>query len=92
MLQEKYIDYESAFIRLDLERLSERREQLVENFAKSSIESKKFHTFFKLRNTTHQMNLRKPDMYKTTRARTERLKNSSILAMQRLLNKQNRKL
>ena len=90
VLQDKYIDYESSLVKLDLQSLSERREKLLENFAKSSIENRKLHTYFKLRNTTHEMNLRDPDLYRTTMAKTERYRNSSILAMQRLLNKRNR--
>ena len=90
VLQEKYSDYKSALIQLNLETLSERREKLLEKFATTSIANRKLHEYFNIRKTTHQMKLRDPDFYRTTRARTERFRTSSILSMQRLLNKRKR--
>ena len=90
VLQEKYCDYESALIKLNLETLSERREKLLEIFAKTSIANKKLHQYFHTRKTTHQMKLKDPNFYRTTRARTEQFRGSSILSMQRLLNKRKR--
>ena len=86
VLGHKYHDYESALLRLDLVKLSERRIQLMTKFAKSSIENRKLDKYFILRKSDHPMDLRKPEKYKVTRTNTERFKNSSIPYMQKLLN------
>ena len=90
VLKEKYSDYRSALLQLGLETLEEGRTSLMARFAKSSIENGKLHNFFKERETTHPMELRDPDLYRTTKAHTERFRNSSILAMQRILNEKHR--
>ena len=89
VLGHKYQDYESALRMLDLVKLSERRIQLMTNFAKSSIENRKLDKYFILRKSDHPMDLRKPEKYKVTRTNTERFKNSSIPYMQNLLNQLN---
>ena len=60
------------------------------SFAKSSIENGKIHNFFRERETTRPMELRDPDLYRTTKAHTERFRNSSKLALQRILNEKHR--
>ena len=86
VLGDKYIDYKSALIKLDLDTLSVRREKLMIKFAKTSIDNRKLHTFFRKRKITHEMNTRNSETFEVTRANTERFKNSSIIHMQRLLN------
>ena len=88
VLREQYKDYEHAMILLDLVTLEKRREQLSLRFVESSIKNGKLNGFFKLRKTEHQMELRNPELYRTTKANTERFCNSSILrlAMERQLN------
>ena len=88
VLKEKYEDYTSALLKLNLETLSSRREKLMIKFGKTSIENRKLHTLFPLRKTEHNMLLRNPNIYRVTKANTQRFYNSSILHIQRLLNKE----
>ena len=48
MLGKRYKDYESALVLVDLENLSERREQLCLKFAKKCLENKKTENLFPL--------------------------------------------
>ena len=86
VLREKYKDYESALRLLDLDTLEKRGEHISLRFVEYSIKNNKLNEFFKLRETEHQMDLRNPELYRTTKAKTERFRKSSILAMQRQLN------
>ena len=88
VLKEKYKDYNSALLNLNLETLSSRRDKLMMKFGKTSIENGKLHKFFPLRNTEHNMLLRDPDIYRVTKAHTQRFYHSSILHIQRLLNQE----
>ena len=65
ILKEKYVDYNSALRTLGLSTLEDRRTHLMTTFAESSIENGKLHNYFKLRETTHQMILKKTDLDKT---------------------------
>ena len=86
MLQEQYRGYRNALNRLELETLGERRENLCLNFALKCAKNPKTINMFPRKNKQHGMNTRNPDEFKVQFANTERLKNSSILYMQRLLN------
>ena len=86
VLRDKYTNYETALINLDLEDLGVRRHNLMLKFAKDGIETGILKKYFPERNTVHNMELRHPDKYRTTKVHTERLKNSSIPFMQRQLN------
>ena len=44
---------------------------------------------FPLNKKKHEMKKRKPDLYKVNFANTERLKNASVITMQKLLNQEN---
>ena len=71
VLRDSYYDYESALLRLDLEKLDTRRQKLMLKFAKNGIANRKLNDLFKLRQTTHNMQQRHPDAYRTTKAHTE---------------------
>ena len=86
VLQEKYHDYTSALDVLGLETLEKRRDKLMTRFAENCIKNGQLNNLFKLRKKEHDMELRNPEIYKVTKARTERLYKSSIPYMQRLLN------
>ena len=86
MLGKRYKDYESALELVDLENLSERREQLCLKFAKKCLENKKTENLFPVNKNTHNMKSRMTEKFKVKFAHTERLKQSSIPYMQRLLN------
>ena len=86
MLGKKYQDYESALMLVDLENLNERRENLCLKFAKKCLQNEKTENLFPLNKNTHNVKTRMTDKFKVKFANTERLKQSSIPYMQRLLN------
>ena len=87
ILKDEYKSYENALNLLDLEPLFERREILCYNFAKKCLNNPKMKHFFRLKNKEHQMKTRKSEKFEVDMARTERLKKSPIIHMQKLLNK-----
>ena len=86
ILQEKYNGYKNALNKLDLESLSERRELLCLKFAQKCVKNNKTKNMFPLNNKYHNMNTRNTDKYQVQHANTGRLKDSSIIYMQNLLN------
>ena len=86
VLRYQYTNYETALIKLDIEELGLRRHNLMLKFAKDGIETGILGNYFPEKNTVHNMELRHPHKYRTTKVHTERLKNSSIPFMQRQLN------
>ena len=86
ILQENYQSYKKALIKLDIETLEDRREQLCLNFARKCVKNRKMNKMFPLNDKKHEMITRDNEKYKVQFANTERLKNSSIIYMQRLLN------
>ena len=81
ILQGAYESYQQALDDLNLQTLSGRRENLCLKFAKKCIKHEKAKDLFPL-NLDH----RNKDKYKVQFARTDRLKDSSIPQLQRLLN------
>ena len=57
------------------------------HIAKNSIEYEIFNDLFPKKVTHHKMKKRKGDLFKVNRAFTNRYKNSPIVTMQRMLNK-----
>jgi len=86
ILKDGYKSYENALQVLELESLFNRPEILCYNFAKKCLNNPKMKHFFKLKNKKHQMETRKSEKYQVFKARTDRLKKSSIIYMQKLLN------
>ena len=80
ILKEDYTTYEEALELLMLAKLSERREKLSLKFAKSCVKNDLTSDLFPL----NQYNKR--EKYKVTFAHTDRLKNSAVPYLQRLLN------
>ena len=85
-MQENYQSYKKALIKLDIETLEDRREQLCLNFARKCVKNKKMNKMFPLNDKKHEMVTRDNEKYRVQFANTERLKNSSIIYMQGLLN------
>ena len=85
ILQDSYQSYENALETLDLENLTERRMNLCLNFAKRCLKFEKTLDMFPLNelNTNHT---RSHEKFRVKHAKTDRLKNSAIPQMQRLLN------
>ena len=88
IMQEKYVSYENALSKLDLENLVDRRESLCLQFAKKCLRNDKMKDLFRENNKVHNMKTRFEEFYKIDHARTGRLMNSPIIYMQRLLNGQ----
>ena len=84
ILKNSYISYKQALLDLDLEDLSERRNQLCKVFAQKSATNQSLD--FKLNNKLHFMQLRKPELFEVSHCRTERYKKSAMPHMERLLN------
>ena len=87
ILEEDYGSYENALKKLNIESLDARRKQLTLNFAKNSIEDGIFNDLFPKKVTNHKMRKRKSEFFKVNHAFTNRYKNSPIVTMQRMLNK-----
>ena len=86
MLGEKYTDYENGLMKVDLDKLNDRREHLCLKFAKNCINNEKTKDLFKMNEKTHNMEARNTEEFQVNHANTGRLKDSSIPYMQRLLN------
>ena len=70
-----------------METLDERREQLCLKFARKSAKHPKFKHVFPRNLKSHNMNTRNPESFKVSQAFTERYMKSSVIYMQKLLNK-----
>ena len=86
ILGEKYCEYKNALYILDLDTLQDRRKQLCLTFAQKCLRNKKTQQMFPLNTNTHSMNNRNTEKFHVQHANTGRLKDSSIIYMQHLLN------
>ena len=86
ILGQSFDDYEEALEKVDLNSLKARREVLTTNFAKKCVKTKKTEKMFPVREKVHNMNIRSEEHYQVDFANTNRLKNSAIPSMQRMLN------
>ena len=86
ILREKYKNYDNALLLLNLETLEKRRQDLCLKFAKSGSKSDKLCDLFPMNDKTHHMQTREDDKFKVKFANTDRLKHSSIITMQNMLN------
>ena len=84
ILQEQYEDYPQALKFVGLQTLEERRTHLSRNFAKNCVKNKKMPHMFPL-NPNHS-NTRAHEKFFVQHASTDRLRDSAIPYMQRLLN------
>ena len=84
ILKNNYLDYSSALETCSLPTLKERRITLCKFFAKKCVKNAKTSDMFPMKENNH--NLRQPEKYIVYPANTNRLANSAIPCMQRLLN------
>ena len=91
ILQDDYISYDSALQKTDLQTLDERREILCLKFAKTCLKHDDMKNIFPVNHNLSSAVTRNPAKFKVHHANTERLKNSSIIHMQNLLNEDDRK-
>ena len=73
-------------MKMPLESLKYRREELCINFAKKCLKNEKNKDIFPIRSKKHEMETIDEEKYVVYHANTERMKKSSIPYMQRLLN------
>ena len=86
VLKQEYKDYETALLKLNLQSLEQRRKELCLNFSKDSIKYETLSDLFPTNDQTRET--RNPEKYKVMHANTYRLRNSSIIYMQNLLNEE----
>ena len=84
VLANSYTNYESALLRLNIERLDVRREKLCLSFALKCACSHRFKHMFPL-NPTTRSNMRKSKTYMEPKCNTSRFFNSTIPYLARLL-------
>ena len=85
-MKEKYNNYEDSLRILNLDSLEIRRNYLHLKFAQSGIKNDKLNDLFPLNEKNHKMQTRNNEKYEVMFANTNRLKNSSIITMQNMLN------
>ena len=85
ILKGEYESYNDALLKCNLSTLSERRTQMCLTFAKKCDKTDLTKSMFP-RNPNQHYNLRKPEKFLVTHAKSDRLKNSAIPFMQKLLN------
>ena len=85
ILKESYDSYEDALNFLDLEKLQVRRLELCLRFAKKCLKNEKTATMFPL-NRNYNSRVRSSEKYEVNFAHNNRLRDSSIPFLQRLLN------
>ena len=85
ILSYRYENYDEAHIYLDLDSLSQRRENLCLTFALKCLKNDKHKTLFKLSDPTEH-DFRTKSLFEEQYARTARYYNSPVLALTRILN------
>ena len=84
ILKNKYESYEKSLEVLDLQDLSDRRQNLCKDFATKAARNQSLG--FSRHTKSHPMNTRNQSIYEVSHCNTERLLHSAIPQMQRLLN------
>ena len=85
ILKDDYETYKLALEKLNLQNLSERRQMLAHRFAQKCVKSDRFKGLFPVNKNNHS------EKFTVKFAHTDRLKDSSIPALQRILNKSAKK-
>ena len=89
-MKDQYKGYKKSLLELDMETLDKRRERLCLNFAKRCLRNEKASKMFPINHKNHSMKTRNKEIYRVQHANTERLKNSALIYMQKLLNQENK--
>ena len=87
ILKERYSNYESSLKLVCLTTLFQRREKLLYNFGKKCINIEQTKHLFIRKKTDHPMKKRTQETYEVIHANTERLRNSTVPYIQRLMNR-----
>ena len=87
VLKNNYKDYTDGLLKLNLETLSEQREKIALKFAEDGLKNGVLNDLLPRKKKQHNMEMRNEEPYEITFANTERMKQSSIIYLQNLLNK-----
>ena len=87
ILKNRYDGYKKSLNKLDLDSLSERRENLCLNFAIKCTQNNKMNHMFPKNEKLHDIKTRETPKFTVQHANKDRLKKSAIIHMQNLLNK-----
>ena len=88
ILGSKYENHKKALDVLNMDTLEDRREYLSLKFANKCLENEKMKNMFPKNGKVHKMDMRKVQKYRVQFSNTDRLRNSAITNMQKLLNQQ----
>ena len=88
ILGNKYSSYQEALQRLNIQTLKERRKHLCAKFAEKCLETSKTKHMFKSYIKNHSMETRQNRIVMESKVKTNRMKNSAIPYMEKLLNSQ----
>ena len=88
ILGQNYESYKKALNILELEPLEHRREYLCLRFAQKCTENDQTKKMFPLNEKLLNMNIRRKEKFTVQYAKTERLKKSAIIYMQKISNEQ----
>ena len=77
ILVTKYADYESALMKVDTDKLNERRENVCLKFSRNCLNNEKTKDLFKPNDKTHKMEVRSNEKYDVNFANIGRLQQSS---------------
>ena len=96
VLRKQYQDghenaYENALKKMNLQSLEQRRKELCLQFAKDSIKNGILNDLFRENLNTHEMKTRNPEKYEVLYSNRDRMRKSSIVYMQNLLNEDHEK-
>ena len=93
ILKKEYHDgqdkaYENALMKLNLQSLEQRRKELCLKFAKDSIKNGILNDILTEKKRKHEMVMRNPETFEVLMSNTDRMRMSSIVYMQNLLNEE----
>ena len=88
ILKDNFQGYKRGLAQLGIEILEERRRELCLNFANKCVKNTKLEHMFPRNEKSHMMGTRKEEAFQVQHSTTERLKQSPIIYMQNLLNRQ----
>ena len=91
ILKEKYETYENALEVLNIETLYKRREKLIRTFGRKCLQLDQTKELFPFNKNIPNIKTRNHEKFQILHANTERLKNSTVPYIQRILN-QNEKI
>ena len=86
ILKEKYVTYENALEVLNIETLYKRREKLMKTFGRKCLQLDQTKELFPINKNIPNMKTRNHEKFQILHANTERLKNSTVPYIQRILN------